>query len=182
MRKLALSFLVLAASAAYVWDQHQNTPAPSLLDAELLGDTPLADPAPAQTLRQGSLTPAVFRMPASQAGAMFEAAPARFTRVATILAANAGFVDGKYTGPAVNAYYGLIQIQASVQGGKLVSIKVLKYPSDRQTSIAINRQALPLLRDEAIAAQRAEVDIISGATLTSDAFIKSLGGALSQAH
>jgi uncharacterized protein with FMN-binding domain len=91
-------------------------------------------------------------------------------------------VDGAFTGPAVNAYYGIVQIQAVVQGGRVARLKVLQYPSDRQTSIAINRQALPILRDEVIAAQSAQVDIVSGATLTSQAFIRSLDGALRQAH
>ncbi|MGX7875980.1 FMN-binding protein [Mesorhizobium sp. ORM6] len=92
-----------------------------------------------------------------------------------------GLVDGTYTGPVADAYYGLIQIQASIQGGRLTSLKVLKYPNDRRTSISINRQALPILRDEAISAQSANVDIVSGATLTSRAFIQSLGGALKKA-
>ncbi len=86
------------------------------------------------------------------------------------------------TGPVVDAYYGLMQIQAIVQGGRLSSIRVLRYPNDRRTSIFINRQALPMLRDEVISAQSANVDIISGATLTSEAFIRSLGGALGKAR
>ena len=92
-----------------------------------------------------------------------------------------GFADGTYTGPVTDAYYGLIQIQALIRGGRLIVLKVLRYPSDRRTSIIINRQALPMLRDEAISAQSADVDIISGATLTSRAFIQSLGGALKKA-
>jgi len=92
-----------------------------------------------------------------------------------------GFADGTYTGPVTDAYYGLIQIQALIRSGRLIALKVLRYPSDRRTSIIINRQALPMLRDEAINAQSADVDIISGATLTSRAFIQSLGGALKKA-
>lgn len=92
-----------------------------------------------------------------------------------------GFTDGTFTGPVTDAYYGLIQMQASIQGGRLTALKVLKYPNDRRTSVRINRQALPMLRDEAIGAQSANVDIISGATLTSRAFIQSLGGALKKA-
>ena len=99
----------------------------------------------------------------------------------TAKAAALGYVDGAYAGPVTDAYYGKMQIQAIVQNGRLAGIKVLQYPSDRRTSIAINRQALPMLRDEVIAAQSASVDIISGATLTSDAFIQSLGGALRKA-
>jgi uncharacterized protein with FMN-binding domain len=91
------------------------------------------------------------------------------------------FADGIYTGPPVDAYYGLIQIQAIVQGGRLIGIRVLRYPSDRWTSVRINRWALPILRDEVIRAQSANVDIISGATLTSEAFIRSIDTALSQA-
>lgn len=92
------------------------------------------------------------------------------------------YADGTYTGPAVDAYYGLMQIQAIINGGRLTSIKVLRYPNDRSTSIYINRQALPMLRDEVIRAQSANVDIISGATLSSEAFIRSLGAAMRQAR
>jgi uncharacterized protein with FMN-binding domain len=90
----------------------------------------------------------------------------------------AGFADGTFTGPSADAYYGQVQVQAVVQNGQIVTIKVLQYPSDRRTSVAINRQALPMLRDEAISAQSPNVDIISGATLTSEAFIQSLTAAL----
>ena len=104
------------------------------------------------------------------------------TRVAVTVSAAAGLTDGTYTGPTVNAYYGEVQVQAIVQGGRLAAIKVLRYPSDRRTSLFINRQALPRLRDEVIRAQSAHVDIVSGATLTSRAFIKSLDAALKQAN
>ena len=92
------------------------------------------------------------------------------------------YADGTYIGPVVDAYYGLMQIQAIISGGRLASIKVLRYPSDRRTSVYINRQALPMLRDEVISAQSANVDIISGATLSSEAFIRSLGAAMMKAR
>jgi uncharacterized protein with FMN-binding domain len=101
---------------------------------------------------------------------------------ATISVASNTYADGTYTGPIVDAHYGLVQIQAIVQDGRLVAIEVLRYPSDRRVSVRINRQALPMLRDEVISAQSAEVDIVSGATLTSEGFIRSLDGALSQAR
>lgn len=95
--------------------------------------------------------------------------------------ASGQYKDGTYTGPVVDAYYGLMQIEAIIKGGRLSSIRILKYPNDRRTSIFINRQALPMLRDEVINAQSANVDIVSGATLSSEAFIQSLGAAMSQA-
>jgi uncharacterized protein with FMN-binding domain len=91
------------------------------------------------------------------------------------------FADGTYTGPSIDAYWGLVQVQAVVQRGQITSLKMLHYPSDRRESLIINQQALPLLRNEVVRAQSAKVDVVSGATLTSQAFIQSLGGALGQA-
>jgi len=92
------------------------------------------------------------------------------------------YKNGNYTGSAANAYYGYIQVQAVIQGGKLTDVQILQYPSDRSTSVYINGQALPYLKQEAIQAQSSNVNIISGASDTSQAFIESLASALSQAH
>jgi len=89
--------------------------------------------------------------------------------------------DGTYTGPAVDAYYGTVQVQAIIQNGKLTNVKFLQHPSDRSTSIEINTYAMPILIQEAIVAQNANVDIASGATFTSEAFQQSLASALTQA-
>jgi uncharacterized protein with FMN-binding domain len=74
-----------------------------------------------------------------------------------------------------------LQVQASISGGRIVSVKALQYPADRRTSQRINNQALPELQSEVIAAQNTRVDIVSGATLTSEAYIRSLKSALGQA-
>jgi len=58
----------------------------------------------------------------------------------------------------------------------------LLYPNDRRESVDINSQAMPYLKQEAIQAQTAQVDGVSGATDTSQAFIQSLGSALKQAR
>ena len=92
-----------------------------------------------------------------------------------------GYRDGTYTGSSENAYYGRVQVQVTVANHQVAGIKVLSYPSDRRTSRYINSQALPLLQQEVIAANSANVDTISGATLTSEAYIRSLGTALRQA-
>jgi uncharacterized protein with FMN-binding domain len=69
-----------------------------------------------------------------------------------------------------------------VQNGVLVSVDVLDYPNHQRTSRSINRQALPLLQSEVISAQGTRVNIISGATLTSKAYLRSLKSALSKAN
>lgn len=96
-------------------------------------------------------------------------------------AATVAYKDGSYTGDAADAYYGLIQVKAVIQGGKITDVQFLQYPNDRQNSIEINTQAMPYLKQEAIQAQSSSVDIVSGATDSSQAFIESLGSALSQA-
>ncbi|MBI3588805.1 MAG: FMN-binding protein [Candidatus Liptonbacteria bacterium] len=89
--------------------------------------------------------------------------------------------DGEFVGNIADAYYGNVQVKAFIQGGKIIDVQFLDYPSDRKKSIEINRRATPLLKTEAIQAQNAQVDIVSGATLTSQAFQESLADALSQA-
>ncbi len=92
------------------------------------------------------------------------------------------YKDGTYTGSVADAFYGNIQVQAVISGGRLTDVVFLQYPNDRSTSIAINSQAMPYLKQEAIQAQSAQVDIVSGASDTSQAFQQSLSSALGQAH
>jgi uncharacterized protein with FMN-binding domain len=89
--------------------------------------------------------------------------------------------DGSYTGSVANAYYGYVQVKAIISGGALTALQILQYPNDRSTSRFINGQALPALEQEAIRAQTANVDTVSGASDTSGAFRQSLGAALVQA-
>lgn len=91
------------------------------------------------------------------------------------------YKDGSYTGSVADAYYGLIQVQAIIQGGQINDVQFLSYPNDRQNSIRINTYAMPILKSEAIQAQNANVDIVSGATLSSQAFQQSLASALVKA-
>ena len=91
------------------------------------------------------------------------------------------YADGTYIGDPADAYYGTIQVQATVQNGKLTDVQFLQHPSDRNTSVRINNSAMPILRQEAISAQSANVNIVSGATDSSGAFQQSLASALSQA-
>ena len=103
------------------------------------------------------------------------------TTTATTTVANALYKDGQYDGRIADAYYGNVQVRAIIQGGKLTDVQFLSYPSDRNQSIEINNYALPILKSEAIKAQSAQVNIVSGATNSSNAFINSLSSALSQA-
>ena len=142
------------------------TPAPVKAAPQLLANVA---PAPTPPLPRPRPTP-----PASVA-----VQPA--TSTDTAAAGSSGYRDGTYTGSDENAYYGRVQVQVTITGNQIASVKVLDYPQDRRTSRYINSQALPLLKQEVIAADSANIDTISGATLTSEAYIRSLDNALSQA-
>jgi uncharacterized protein with FMN-binding domain len=92
-----------------------------------------------------------------------------------------GYQDGQFTGNVADAFYGNVQVKTTIKNGQIIDVTFLDYPQDRHTSLEINRQAIPILSQEAIVAQSSNVDIVSGATATSQAFIQSLQSALSQA-
>lgn len=92
------------------------------------------------------------------------------------------YVDGTYDGPVTDALYGPMQVRIMIQNGQIAKMQVLDYPHDRRTSVTINHIALPRLAREVMRAQNANVDIVSGATLSSQAFLESLASALQQAQ
>jgi uncharacterized protein with FMN-binding domain len=94
----------------------------------------------------------------------------------------AKFKDGAYTGSAADAQWGYIQVKALVKGGKITDVQFVQYPNERSRSVEINQYADPILTSEAIQAQSAQVDVVTGATDSSVAFMQSLGDALSQAQ
>lgn len=103
-------------------------------------------------------------------------------QVAGVTVARASaYKDGTYTGKVADAFYGNVQVQTTISGGKITDVRFLDYPQDKRTSQEINNQAMPVLKSEAIAVQSAQVDLVSGATQTSRAFIESLSNALTQA-
>lgn len=91
-----------------------------------------------------------------------------------------GYSDGTYTGSQVDALYGMVQVQVTVEGGLIADIQFLSCPTGHHSD-QINAQATPVLIQEAISSQSASVQVVSGATLTSRAFMESLQSALSQA-
>lgn len=91
------------------------------------------------------------------------------------------FKDGVYTGAVVATSKGDVQVQVTVADGKVTQVAAVKYPSDNPRSLGIAQQAIPQLSDEAVKAQSADIQMVSGATETSTGFIGSLQDALDQA-
>lgn len=84
-------------------------------------------------------------------------------------------------GPVIDTRFGPVQVEVVLQGGHIVALKALEYPNEARRSQFISEQALPMLHDEVLSAQSANIDTISGATYTSDAYAESLQAALDQA-
>nr|WTB35518.1 FMN-binding protein [Streptomyces sp. NBC_00830] len=85
------------------------------------------------------------------------------------------------TGEADQTRFGPVQVKITVEGSKITNISVVQYPSDNSRDQEINSYALPALNQEAISAQSAEIDAVSGATFTSDGYINSLQSAIDKA-
>lgn len=89
--------------------------------------------------------------------------------------------DGQYTGNREYAFYGYVRVEAVIRNGKIRNVRVLEHPNDNGTSRYINSVAMPYLVQEAVQVQNANISLISGATLSSEAFAKSLYSALQKA-
>lgn len=123
-----------------------------------------------------SSTPTESSTPSSAAGSTPQ------TTATTAPAATTNkYKDGTFVGDPADAYYGNIQVQAVIQNGKITDVQFLQSPGDRGQSIEINSQAMPLLKQEAIQIQGAQVDVVSGATDSSQAFVQSMQSALDKA-
>jgi uncharacterized protein with FMN-binding domain len=86
-----------------------------------------------------------------------------------------------YTGPVAQTRWGPVQVKISVQGGRLTKVTILQHPSGNSRDAQINNYALPILINETVTAQSATIDMVSGATVTSDGYVQSLQAALDQA-
>jgi uncharacterized protein with FMN-binding domain len=86
-----------------------------------------------------------------------------------------------FEGDAADTRWGPVQVRISVSGGKISEIEVLQSPNNNHRDIEINETALPILHDEAMSAQSAQIDSVSGATYTSDGYTQSLQSAIDKA-
>jgi uncharacterized protein with FMN-binding domain len=86
-----------------------------------------------------------------------------------------------YDGDPADNQYGTVQVRIAVQGKRVTAIDAIQMPNDHPRSAYISQQAEPLLQQEALQAQSAQIDIVSGATYTSESYMQSLQSALDKA-
>lgn len=124
-----------------------------------------APPDPAATATSGSGS-----VPASSGPAT--AAPAPTSPAAA---------EKTIAGQPIVTRYGTIQVQIVVAGSRIQNVSFLQLTANDPRSQDINSQAAPLLLQETLTAQNANIDTISGATYTSEGYLQSLQSALDQA-
>jgi uncharacterized protein with FMN-binding domain len=90
--------------------------------------------------------------------------------------------SGTVDGAVVDTQYGSVQVRVSFTGTKITDVHALKLTDSSGTSVSISAGAAPILRQEAVAAQSSQIDVVSGATYTSEAYQQSLQAAIDAAH
>ena len=93
-----------------------------------------------------------------------------------------GSGDQVVTGSVAGTQWGPVQVQLTMSGGTISSVRVLQQPSGNPQDDVINGDALPRLVAETLDAQSADIDMVSGATVTSTGYIQSLQSALDKAR
>ncbi|MFI5832861.1 FMN-binding protein [Micromonospora sp. NPDC051300] len=90
--------------------------------------------------------------------------------------------SGTATGSVAQTRWGPVQVRITVAAGKITDVTAVQVPDGNRRDQEINDYAVPILRQEALAAQSARIDSVSGATVTSDGYRESLQSAIDAAH
>jgi uncharacterized protein with FMN-binding domain len=168
MRRITLWLFSTVAALVLLVSYRTSTGSPAaatpVAEAPLTGTTtePAATDPP-------SPTPSTSPSPATSASPSAAASPSRS-------------VARTYTGSVAQTRWGPVQVGITVSGGRITDVAVPLYPDGNHRDQEINAYALPILRQETVAAQSATIDAVSGATVTSDGYVESLQAALDAAH
>ena len=128
--------------------------------------------------QKGSASPRASQ----QAPATHQAAPAQQQTPAAPAQPASGLKDGTYTGARQDTPYGPVRVKVTISGGKVTAATATEFPSGSRTDTVINNYAIPQLQNESAGTTNGQIDMVSGATYTSNGYIGSLQDAIDQAH
>ena len=89
--------------------------------------------------------------------------------------------DGDFVSEPQSFEWGTLQLKLTIQGGAITEAQALQMPAHRRRSVELSEMSQPILLSEAIKSQKAAVNIVSSATLTSIAFQNAMASALAKA-
>ncbi|MGH1526831.1 FMN-binding protein [Leifsonia sp. L25] len=141
-----------------------------------LGEEVAASPAAAATTTSGTNTGSTTGATSSGSSS----SPSSTPTPSASASASASAATRVITGNAVDTRYGAVQVKVTFSGTTITAVDTVQAPSGNGRDIEINDQALPILQQEALASQSANIDTVSGATYTSEGYIQSLQSAIDQ--
>lgn len=119
-------------------------------------------------------------LPAPIGGTTSSASGSNPSGTATPSAGGTTAATNTVTGTAVNTRFGPVQVRISVANGKVTAVEAINYPNGNGRDQEINAYAIPQLNQKTLQAGNASIDMVSGATYTSEGYIGSLQSALDQ--
>jgi uncharacterized protein with FMN-binding domain len=199
MRRATLALLGTTIGTSLLIGAKVGTPTPAgvqdvavdTADGAVPGDAtdPATGPSAATPAAAASRTGAPSTAPTRTAAAKATspvrtgttpATPRRTTAAPRPTTPTTGLGNGTFTGGASTNQYGTITVTITVSGGKVTDVAA-SYPTSPSRTASINSNAIPKLRQEALAAQSAKIATVSGATYTSGSYKTSLQSALDKA-
>ncbi|HZC33582.1 MAG TPA: FMN-binding protein [Candidatus Bathyarchaeia archaeon] len=133
-------------------------------------------------LARGTPAPIATSPPASQQGPGGGASPRTGSSSSAASPSPNSNGSQQVDGDVVQTQFGDVQVRLIETAGRITDVKALQLPFDRRRSNEISQYSEPILHDEALQAQSAQIDTISGATYTSEAYRMSLQSALDRVH
>lgn len=165
MRRIVLFAMSTITTLVLLFSYHTSTNSGSATGATVIQTPATTQAAPGPTATPATPTPAATT-----------SSPA-----ATTPAAKAA-TGGTFTGDTVSTQWGPVQVKITVVSGRITASEAVQHPQGNRRDQEINAYALPVLDAAVVQAQSANLDAVSGATVTSDGYIASLQSAIDQAH
>ena len=166
MRRVLLALLATAVGLVLLLSYKAHTPSAA---------SAASGAEPGETLDPGS-GPTTDPTTGASAGATPSA-----TSGSTTTSTSGKTKSGVYVGDAVDSQFSTIQVEITVSGGRISNVTVLQDADEEEHSAQVDAYAIPILRSEVLSAQSANVDVVSGATFTSQSYTQSLQSALDRA-
>src|SRR4051794_9319653 len=152
MRKIVMWLMGTVTAVVMLFGYHTSTSGPQPSQFAASGPVPGGSAGSTGSTGSGATPPKATRAPAGNGP--------QATRVVT--------------GPVAQTQWGPVQVQLTVSGGKITKVHVPVYPNGSGIDQQINAYALPRLVQETLSAQSAQIQMISGATVTSGGYLQSL--------
>lgn len=176
MRKVVLALLLTAVGLGLLLSFRSRAATGA---TTALGGSALSGGVSTTTTSAGTTpSPSASATPSAAASSSASASASTSTSSAKT---TSGAKNGTFTGAAESTQFGDVQVQAVISGGKLTNVVVLQVPDRGGYEDQIVQVAVPELKTEALSAQSANIDVVSGATYTSQGYAESLQSALDQA-